>query len=565
MLDVRQASATAPSDAEASRFGRAGIVLLPLLLAALALIPRLRFAWASTSTIVGRAAADDGYYYFQIARNIAHGHNVTFDGETITNGFHPLWMAMITPVFFVVHGDTMPVHVILTMGSILGAIATVFIFLTLRRLTSIAAAALAAATYALHPYTVNDSVVGVETPVVVALFTAIVFLYVRAWQDGATRRDDIAIGALSGLLLLARTDTLFIVPCIWAALLLRTPTAAWRERALRFVVPAALLLLPWVVWTLAATGTIVQVSGEAGTYPARQAFLNAHGDGWWGQARHGVSLIREAFTMALPHQYLVPHFGHPWKIVVPAVLLLVTMCTLPPDAIAAKTRRSLLILLPAALGVTAALLYHAGIRWHWRTWYFAPTGVMLVMVFGIMLGHAEAWLRDAVRAVLERRARGVPSPRLVTLAAVTALYLVASVLLWRQYRPDKPERYLFDEGAQLNMLTAARWVRANTPPDARLGSFNAGIIGYYSGRTVVNLDGVVNADALNALRNCTTADYIRKMQLGYIVDFHQPLLLAYCGQDVPRYETLATVGRPLLYFAGGQLDIRQVHPDETSP
>lgn len=71
--------------------------ILALVPVSLGLVLRLRKAWADMPTIVLEATSDDAFYYFQIARNIATGHNVTFDGETLTNGFHPLWMALLTP------------------------------------------------------------------------------------------------------------------------------------------------------------------------------------------------------------------------------------------------------------------------------------------------------------------------------------------------------------------------------------------------------------------------------------------------------------------------------------
>lgn len=48
------------------------------------------------------ANIDDAFYYFQIAWNLAHGKFSTFDGGiTRTNGYHPLWMLLITPFYWV--------------------------------------------------------------------------------------------------------------------------------------------------------------------------------------------------------------------------------------------------------------------------------------------------------------------------------------------------------------------------------------------------------------------------------------------------------------------------------
>ena len=44
---------------------------------------------------------DDAFYYFQIARNLAEGKFSTFDGGiTRTNGYHPLWLFLVTPFYW---------------------------------------------------------------------------------------------------------------------------------------------------------------------------------------------------------------------------------------------------------------------------------------------------------------------------------------------------------------------------------------------------------------------------------------------------------------------------------
>ena len=45
---------------------------------------------------------DDSFYYFQIASHMAAGEFSTFDGGlTRTNGYHPLWLFLITPFYWV--------------------------------------------------------------------------------------------------------------------------------------------------------------------------------------------------------------------------------------------------------------------------------------------------------------------------------------------------------------------------------------------------------------------------------------------------------------------------------
>src|ERR1700722_13108756 len=48
---------------------------------------------------------EDGYYIMAIARWIALGHGVTYDGQSLSNGFQPLWVFLCAPFFWLVDGD----------------------------------------------------------------------------------------------------------------------------------------------------------------------------------------------------------------------------------------------------------------------------------------------------------------------------------------------------------------------------------------------------------------------------------------------------------------------------
>ena len=48
---------------------------------------------------------DDSFYAFQIARNIAGGQGATFDGVHPTNGFQPLYVAILVPIYLLFGSD----------------------------------------------------------------------------------------------------------------------------------------------------------------------------------------------------------------------------------------------------------------------------------------------------------------------------------------------------------------------------------------------------------------------------------------------------------------------------
>ena len=65
------------------------------------------FAWYMLArfdliNLIRDVNGDDSFYYFQIARNLAEGKFSTFDGGiTRTNGYHPIWLLLITPFYWV--------------------------------------------------------------------------------------------------------------------------------------------------------------------------------------------------------------------------------------------------------------------------------------------------------------------------------------------------------------------------------------------------------------------------------------------------------------------------------
>src|SRR4029450_1725379 len=82
-------------------------------LALLAFVDVAALAPLSDARVAALTFYDDGYYYFQIARNAARGAGLTFDGIHATNGFRPLWLLLQVPLFRVFSGDLAPLSAVL--------------------------------------------------------------------------------------------------------------------------------------------------------------------------------------------------------------------------------------------------------------------------------------------------------------------------------------------------------------------------------------------------------------------------------------------------------------------
>jgi hypothetical protein len=69
------------------------------------------------------------------------------------------------------------------------------------------------------------------------------------------------------------------------------------------------------------------------------------------------------------------------------------------------------------------------------------------------------------------------------------------------------------------MLRAAEHINEHVPGGARVGAFNAGLLGYFARPMVINLDGLANNNVLrHSLAGKPMLDWVRKAKISYLVD-----------------------------------------------
>lgn len=521
------------------------LALAALLAAALWL--RLAIAWDDLEGLLLRATSDDAFYYLQIAREWVGGAPPSLDGETPTNGFHPLWLWLCALAWQATGEPVLALHAVLSLGACLGAATTGLTFAILRRLGAPPSAALlAAAFHGLHPYFAIEAVNGLETSLTVFCIALLTWLFVAA-----ARRDTAlsigagaALGAAAGLMLLARTDTIFIWACVGAFLASRALRNGGWPGVLCAAGVSLAALAPWLAWSAAALGGVVQVSGYALSEPGRLAYLASHGDSLAVVLDRSFFLLRDAFLDKLFATYFVPA-GWPvapaWLLAGATLLALLFALREPERGLA---RRRLAQLAVVGTGIVAALAWHAGVRWWLREWYFAPAGWLGVLFLGVALATGRELLE---RAPARRRRLAIP-------AATLGVALLLATLL----APGDGTRWGTRTPHRVTQLEGARWIRANLPPETRLGAFNAGILSYFSRRTVVNLDGAVNADAYRARRAGRMMDYILARQLDYLVDWRGYLALAGCKGSNVHCRVEQELGLPHEGFGPGPLLLLRV-------
>jgi hypothetical protein len=471
-------------------------------LAAAGVALRLALVWSGGCD--NRVIADDAFYYFTIARNLAAGHGATFDGLAPTNGFHPLWLLLLTPLYALAGalraGSWTAVHMALSLCAALDLATGLLLWRLLRRLGCPRGAHAAAAVWFLAPLTVLLSLRGLESALNVTLFAAWLAAVARTLGGGvsggagtAVRRGAV-VGVVSGLAFLARTDN---GPLLGLALAAVTLVEAVRTRELRrpltFLVAAgavaALIALPWLLWNLATFGTPWQVSGAA-KLANPLIFGRVPRD-------PGNTLRYLAAFVWVPAFFVAGEsMKHRAAFLAVAAVEWTLLALLAPFLAGALARPRAAAQRPVVVALLVYLVAHAAVYVlalrAYVVWYATVPVFALVVLFA---GLAA-----------ERLLGRLPAAARVTLALVALL--AAGAGFTQYFRAT----HLTPRGEELVVRPILTRIAREAPGTRSVGVYNAGAAGYFAPEigpfTVVNLDGLVNNRAVEAWRDGRYFEYL---------------------------------------------------------
>jgi len=504
---------------------RNGILISILALGAL---PRLAVASLPLKTLIQYVIPDDSYYYFQIATNIGRGLGPTLDGVNLTNGFHPLWAYLITPVFWLKGVDPdLPIRIVVILSGLLDVVTAYVIYrVGLLLSDSRGGALLGAACFAAAPTIIARSVCGLEVALGLTLVALVTWQLARILEQGRWRLGDIALlGALCALTNLARSDTIYYTLAVGIIAFYYL----YRRRKIRlfapFVITGLALAAPWLIWNLVEFGTTVQVSAVAVPY-----VRNPPEAGW------PISDLVSCFGAVIRDFGGFTHFS-------PFAGLTLVPVGLAWGLIAAgprERRGRLLVILALTCAAFVDFVVHTAVRQVTRDWYFSEFAVAACLAVGTAAALYPA-----------------PGRKKLIFVLTFLAWLVAGMpfAVKRVVSPSYPW--------QTEMYRGAAWVNAR--PAIKAAAFNAGIISYYADNRVTNVDGAVNNAAFAAIKNRELYEYVVGEKIDYVVDYDEPVYRTYEDYWPPaclsRIRPAADLDIPELTF-GGRYRAHRVNPPD---
>lgn len=417
---------------------------------------------------------DDVFYYFKIAENVANGLGSTFDGINPTNGFQPLWLVLSTAIFELPFDPDTNARLVLILNVLLLVLAVVLVERALRRELGPSTAVTGAALMAVVAFRFGLN--GMETACVFASLAALlVYVTHSGVVDKTTPSSSLMCGVLLGIAMLSRLDLAAVAlvigfACVWRCVSSRTDFVSRTQQLIAIPIGAALVLVPYMIYNLVAFGAVMPISGR----------LKAQYS-WDG-------IISPAFLLPLFKQTILV-----------ASLALAVGFLIYWVATARQTSPSRLRTATGLL--TIAVLGHyvheaAFIRWGSMPWHFALEWFLPPIVLPLAID----------RVSFLRSSRRLPAVVLVIAALVLAM--------------SERQRWRTDNGANWHAVAydAAMWVDKNLPTGAVLAMKDSGIVGFFSRRPLINLDGVVNNMNLqSAMRDGALRAYLARNRVTYLV------------------------------------------------
>jgi hypothetical protein len=417
---------------------------------------------------------DDGYFYPQIARNIVSGYGSTFNRVMPTNGYHPLWMLVCILAASIFRSATSLIQALGVISDAL-VLGSTFLFIYLCEVFKKRAATAGIAVLVFMTTTIGIwRMLEADLALVLQLLILALVVRLQLKKQKLTAMRAIFLGGLLGLALLARLDLIFFVASVYVyitVLLFKENSGLsrrlWLSRALYVGAGCCLLVIPYLLINLHEFHHLMPISGAI-----TRGFLNNRRVPLYSFPVIIASLFNLAIFLRNKNSYF-------------STLGLLTSCG-------------------ALLHLSYSILFGSLSAWYLTTGYLS-VAFCATWLFDRFLGRTYLPMRYAVCGGLVIFTAMLSLESLRIISNFSYARMLTGHVSFAKY--VEPKRVLAEKLARM------------LPPGSRIFMYDGpGGVAYYSGMSIIPIDGLVGSYTYNDLLLAKGLDgYIRDEKIQYVI------------------------------------------------
>jgi len=496
--------------------------------------------------IAASLTIDDTYYYLQTAWNTKQLGFVTFDGLHTTNGVQLLWFVIIFLLAILAKSKVALLFTTLAVSFLLNGFCYLIILKIGAVLKQPVLALFMASLWMLQSLPFRIYSMGMENSLHALVFWCVIWQSVE-FLIRVRNKDKPSFWGLTVVLILVvwtRLDSALISAVLFTscvgmlAYTYRHNLRLFLQQYSKAIVGSSFL----AGFGLIAQLTAFQLMG--GSFLPVSALVKTSGAGR-GLSTEAVDKLVEVFLLGLP-SILQGRFPTLILILLGmfSILFVIRIHIANPN----RPKELVAFLNLWLCLLFGEILYHiyiavSGVQYMlYFAWYRSPSFIFWIMTASLIALFAF----EQLQRVRPSWASLLWAPACVSLLCVTvAIYLFARSIN-------------FTSTLYAARYNAALWIAENSPANTIFASWNTGQLSYFSNRTFINLDGVINSvDYYERVLNGSVplVDYLTENNVDFIVDYD-------LYDSIPDFPVVHTF--PFKDGTGRSINIWQVSPLLTS-
>ncbi|MBD3227312.1 MAG: hypothetical protein GF329_03915 [Candidatus Lokiarchaeota archaeon] len=422
---------------------------------------------------------DDSYYFFEIAKNLSRNGILSFDTIHITNGFQPLWLLLLLPIFFFDISNLFALRIIILYQGLITGFTLILVYKTLKKMLDKHAAKLGTLILAFLPISFIVYLDGCEASLNLFLLSLIVYYIVNKDFTQLSYNKVIFLAVLSGLSIFTRLDNVIIISAIlsWLGFI---GIIKFKKENIKFIILFLCVfpLIPgaYLLWNYITFGHIMPISGILWNSSTEYAIF------------YVILVIGLCFLVSLLTKFICKQYNkQKWNEISPHFKFII-----------------IIILLPIF-----HLSYYFIVGGRVVAWYLP------VELLSVSIGGAFAFFYFTNTMNPNKKGRLANFSALSSILTFTIIYIFITTSLNIRLYNLSPRYY-----------AATQWVNENTSEDAIIASANAGFLGYFIERPLIETWGLVNSFEFVEKYKGNRTKFIIEGEYDYYIDMRQSIPLS---------------------------------------